>query len=349
MPWTIGFFWAFLFGVGATIMLIVTLYFLYKALEDRRVSSTGYWIGFAFTTVAVFVFAYLSFFANTHFIVGANERALVIDYQQQVVGVYGSGIQAKPFWYSEVMTWPAEDRRALTIDLKSGSLSVSTKDHIAAWVTVNMYMNLRDLDIVRAYRSVNGNYDDFQRKYLFTQLANIARTTSSGFTTQQHDSNKSDWTNAFDQNALAFLSDPQMGYGVHIIPGNTTMSWDFVNPQDGAAYDTANRSRFLITQRENEQKALDIEANMAQTRARILQLTSTGVISSLNTVNTYMATLAPDQRQTALQYMQLMPSLEYLRLVGEQKPSTIFPPNGGPIPTYNVGSQTPAPAPAPTK
>jgi hypothetical protein len=343
MSYTVGVWWFWIYGVIALTFLVAGVIWIFSELIKREFPLPGV-ITFCFGGLLM----YLSIFAGTHFRVPVNMRALIIDnIKGEVVGTRNAGIQGKPLFGVTVCNWPANKAYQVFLDLEPGTASASSKDQIALWVDTKHFLDLSRLDLERSYRAVNGCWDTFFEKYLETQLFNLVRQTSKDYTVLEHNTKKSEWAMKFDQNANVFFSDGTKGYQIQIVPGRTTMSWDFVNTADAEAFDQAHRSAFLITQRLNEQKALEIEKEMAQTRAEILETTAGGATQAWDDVVTFIESLPPQSQKFLEQFMQLQANLEYLRLVGQHDPEVFFPPGSSLSPVYDSSEKVIQPLPQP--
>lgn len=329
MVYTIGPIWFWIYLGLAVVAVMLAFWHL---LDAQRVS-----VGVFFFAVATALFIYLSIYAGTHFRVGVNERALIINtIRGEVVGVHGPGVQSRPLLGVKVQNWPANKAYQIFLDLEPGTASATTKNNIALWVDTKIFLDLSDLDIEGAYRAVNGDWEVFYERYLETQLMNQVRLTSQDFLVVEHVTRRDDWTRLFDQNVQGFVAEGREGFGIKLVAGLTTMSWDFVSEDDAQAFDQAQRAAFLITQRRNEQAALNIEREMATTRAQILVETSLGATDSWEQVVDFISGQPPQIQQFLVEFMQLQGTLEYLRLVGQLQPENIFPPGAGPQLIYST-------------
>jgi len=345
MVYTIGPIWFWVYAIAALFSIIGGLLWAFSSAGERESPVSG-----IVTLFVGIVLAYFSIFAGTHFRVKVNERALVVNQiKGEIEGERMPGVQSKPLIGVTICNWPANKAYQVFLDLQPGTASASASDQIALWVDTKLFLDLSNLDLERAYRAVNGCYDVFYSKYLETQLMNLVRLTSQDFTVLEHNTKKAEWAASFDANAEEFFQNTAEGYGIQIVPGRTTMSWDFVQPADAEAFDQANRAAYLITQRLNEQKALQIELEMARTRGEILVETSNGAVKAWEEVVSYVQGLSPETQKFLVEYMQLQGNLEYLRLVGQIQPDMFFPPSSQPNAVYDVNQQSqPVVEPTPT-
>jgi len=337
-----GWFWFYLLAALAAFGITIALFY-YEAK-----------VGGVITAVVGIVLIYFAIFAGTHFRVGVNERALLIDtVNQKIIGVRESGIQPKPLIGVRADIWPANKAYQIILDLKPGTSSSTSKDKISLWVDTKLYVDLSNMDLVNAFSAVNGGWDAFYSRYLEPQLMNEIRRTSIDFTVGDHSENRDVWSSKFDENAIAFFSNQAEGFGIRLVPGLTTMSFDFVNDDDAKSFDLAHRSVFLTVQRQNEQAALNIELGMAKTRADMLKTTAQGTIDAWTVVADYIRQQPNDVQSFLQNYMALQSNMEYLRMVSEQKPTVIFPPGQIPMVTMPIPQITAGPAvtetPAPKK
>jgi len=336
MVYTIGFGWLCVYLVLGLIGLIVALYLVFTGFDHK-----GRMIGGLVVLVMAALLFYLAVFAGTHFRVGVNQRALLVDtVNQRIIGVRESGIQSRPLIGVKPIIWPANKSYQIFLDLEPGTASASSEDKISLWVDTKCYLDLSQMDLEAAYRAVNGDWGTFYKGYLESQLMNEIRRTSSQFSVSDHSEKRDLWAAQFDEYATAFFANKDEGYGIQLFLGRTIMSWDFVNPDDATAYDLAHRSVFLVTQRENEQAALNIEAEMAETRADMLGTTAQGTIDAWTIVADYIRQQPPEVQTFLTSYMGLQSNMEYLRMVSQQKPSMIFPPGQMPMVTVPLSNPT---------
>jgi hypothetical protein len=330
MVYTVGGVWAGAYLILACILLLVALWIAFGEAQSKG--------GGLVLLVLGLICFYFGFFAATHFRVGVNERALIINtISGRVEGVRGPGVQPRPILGVRIQYWPANRAYQVFLDLQPGTASASTANNISLWVDTKLFLDLVDMNIEHAYYAVNGDWEVFYSRYLETQLMNLVRATSKDFTVVEHNTRREDWARAFDGRAQAFFASDIEGFGIRIVPDLTTMSWDFVSEDDAQAFDQAQRAAFLITQRQNEQAALNIEAQMAVTRAQILVDTGSGALEAWRQVVDFIALQPPDVQLFLVEYMDLQADLEYLRLVGEQRPDNFFPPgSGGPQAVFST-------------
>ncbi len=321
MVYFVGSFWLIAFGALGLLALLATVYFF---VERRAVAAVV--LG-----VVGLVSVYLAIFAGTHFRVPVNHRSLLIDtVNQKVIGVREEGVQQKPLIGIKVMNWPANRQYRLIADATTGTQSATTSDKIAVLVDSTMFLDLSQMDLAGAFTAVNGDWDKFEANYLIPQMLDENRRTTAKTELLTVATQKDVWTAAFDENAQRFFTDSRKGYGIELVPGQTIMSYDFVNPADAARFDDSNTSVFLQQKRENERRALLIEAEMVGIRASMVVSTTQGTIQSMESLRQYLATVPIEERQQILDYLPILTQMEYLRLVGQQEPDLIFPPAGGP-------------------
>ena len=328
MVYFVGSFWLVAFGVLGLIALFAAAYFLF---ERRAVA--GILLG-----LAGVVLIYLAIFAGTHFRVPVNHRSLLIDtVNQEVVGVREQGVQKKPLIGIKIMNWPANDQYRLIADATSGTQSATTSDLIAVMVDTTMFLDLSKMDLPGAFSAVNGDWSLFESTYLIPQMLDENRRTTATTTLLTVASQKDKWTAAFDVNAQRFFEDPRKGYGIRLVPGQTIMSYDFVNDSDAKEFDESNTSVFLQTRRANELAALQIEAQMVEVRANMIVSTTIGTKEAMVIIGETLQAAPEWQRPYLMEYLQTMTGMEYLRLVGQQEPDVFFPPaSGGPAAVFDT-------------
>ncbi len=330
MIYTIGSAWLLIYALAAIACIVGGAIWIMIAISDRDRP-----VGGSITMAAGLVFVYFAIFAGTHFQVPINQRALLVNtIQQTVIGTRESGIQSKPLFGVDYTTWPANREFKVFIDLKPGTQSATSKNSAPLFVDTTFYLDLREMDIQAAFQAFNGDWDKFVESYLTPQFANLNRTVAQRYTTKEHETKRDAWETDFENEAKALLE--TNGYGITFVSGRTIMAWDFVSDEDARAYDTANRASYLVDQRENERQALMVEVQMSQIRAGMIISTTQATTGSLREVANFLASQPAEMRPMLMEYLSTQVNLEYLRLVAQQQPATIFPPNGGPHITYPV-------------
>jgi hypothetical protein len=330
MIYTVGSGWLAIYLLLAVVAVIAAYY----AIKDY---SLGVGV-ILFLLVPAFI--YLAIFAGIHFRVDINHRALLVDtVNQRVIGVREAGVQSRPLIGVKPYDFPATKATQVFLDLYEGVASASSKEHIALLVDTKLFLDLSEVDLPSVYAAVNGDWKVFLDQYLETQLLNIVRETSTQYLVVEHETRRVDWANSFEEAVEIFFSDPGKGFGIRLVPGRTTMTWDFVYEADAEAYDSAHRTEYLIEKRLAEERALEIEVRMAEKRAEILENTAGGTIRAWGEVVDFIELQPSGIQEFLSQYMGLQANLEYLRLVGQLEPEVFFPPNGGPITTYPVNIQ----------
>lgn len=348
---TIGTGWAILYAILGLIGIIGgAIWLIYNARERESV------LGPLAVLVVGIASAYLWSYAATHFRVPVNKQALLINtIDQKVIGTRQSGIQTRPIFGVKVDLWPANNQFDLLVDMGPGVESATTKNGTSIYADTKVYLDLSHMDIEAAFRASNGNWDTFYEKNLRPGLMDVTRNISDGFGTSDHTFKRGEWVTDYEAALQVYFATAGKGYGIVLVPGRTTMSWDFVNEQDAKAYDDANRAGYLTQQRENEKAALLIEAEMAKIRSEMLSSTADGSITGLQKISDFIASQPPELRPYLMEYLKTMVDLEYLRLVGEQRPAQFLPPNSGTVPTYNfnqplvIPTSLPPATPAPTQ
>jgi hypothetical protein len=342
---TIGTGWAITYAILALIGIIGgAIWLIWNSRERNSV------VGPLVVLVLGIGSAYLWSYAATHFRVPVNQRALLINtIDQQVIGTRESGIQTRPIFGVKVMLWPAYTQYDLTVDMAAGIDSATTSNNTPVYVDTRLYLDLSAMDIVGMYKASNGNFDVFLEKNLRPGMRGVARNVSIMYTTLAHSNQKTAWQLEYEKQLNVYLSDATKGFGIKLLPNRTVMTWDFVSPDDAKAFDDANRAAYLVMQRENEKAALMIEKEMAQTRSEMLLLSANGTVDSLQAMSDFIQSQPESIRPYLIQYMDTLVSLEYLRLVGEQKPASFLPPGSSTVPTYNFNQPLTIPAPAPAE
>lgn len=343
----VGGVWFWLFALLGLVVLFTGLY-LVACFEESKAKGAG---GVFLLLLSGFMI-YLAIFAGTHFRVKINTRELLVDtINQKVIGVYESGIHKRPLVGSKRYEWPAYSEYYMLVEMAPGVESATTQNGTSVVIGLKMFFDLNNLDIERAYFAVGGGWSTFRGNILEPQIKSVARQVTSGFTTDRLWQDRPNWEKSFGTDLAAWIA--QSGYGLRLLEGNTVMSWDFSNKEDATAYDIANRASYLVTQREREKAAMEIESQMAEIRAKIVATTAQGTVESAQRYVDFLQTLSPEMRAMAIEYLRTQVDFEYLRLIEQQKPGIFFPPGGSvggdsgillDLQSYMV---TPTPQPAP--
>src|SRR3989344_3750899 len=261
MSYFIGTTWAVVFGVLALIGLGITLY----AAFIQNKTSTGRIGLMVSATVMTIGLSCLTYVAKTQFRVPVNTRALLVDTIHQVrVGVRESGIQVRPLIGINVTNWPATRADLVSFSMDSGLASApSAVTHTPLKLGVDFYVDLSNLDIMTAHKDGYTTYTDFLNRYVLLQAANVARSITQQYSVEEHNTKKNEWALDFETAQQAFYDLPNKGYGLRVVSGRAIMTWDFLNEDDGKAYDLANRSNFLKLDKANQEAAALKDADIA--------------------------------------------------------------------------------------
>jgi hypothetical protein len=334
MLFMVGLGWSVILLLVAVICLVVAIVWLVYRVQNSgswKEANKGWPIAFF---VAFFVFLYLGMFSVLHVKVLINNQALLVNtISQEITGVESAGIHEKKL-FTKVITWPANDRYYLQFSMQQGVESATCSDQTAVVIAVNFYLNLNKMDIEAIYKAINGDFTSFWNTVLRVAVLDIARDVSKNYTASEHTSKRDLWVIDFENELEKYLN--ERGYEITLIKGMTTESWDFASEEVSKAYDAANLAIYTQKEKENEKAALGIEQEMAVMRADMLISTTDGTISSLDKMATFFEDQDPEVRPFLVQYLGTLVDLEYLRLVGEQKPEQFLPPNSDTIPTYTT-------------
>lgn len=343
----VGGFWFWLFSLLGLVVLFTGLY-LVACFEESKAKGAG---GVFLLLLSGFMI-YLAVFAGTHFRVKINTRELLVDtINQKVIGVYESGIHKRPLVGSKRYEWPAYSEYYMLVDMAPGVEAATTQNGTSVVIGLKMWFNLSTLDIEKAYYSVNGDWGTFKGNILEPQIKSVARQVTADYATDRLWGDRRNWQKEFGSELSSWIT--ESGYGLQLLEGNTIMSWDFSNQEDATAYDIANQASYLVTQREREKAAMEIEGQMAEIRAKIVATTAQGTVESAQRYVDFLQALSPEMRAMAIEYLKTQVDFEYLRLIEQQKPGIFFPPGGSvggessillDLQSYMV---TPTPQPAP--
>ena len=336
MSYFVGTVWFSIFGVLALVALVATLFGLANIRRADRFSMVMpiVMLGASLGLIGA------TYFAKTHFRVPVNKRALLIDtIHQKRIGVRDSGVQSRPFIGVNTSNWPATKADLVSLSMESGLASApSAGTHTPLKIGVDFFVDFSNLDIMAAHRDGFTTFDDFMDRYVLPQAANVGRSIAILYTVEEHNSKKDEWAAKFVTQQQEFYDVPNQGYGLRVVPGRAVMKWDFFNEEDGNAYDLANRSNFLVLEKNNQLQAAKVDQQITEQRSAVLAATSSAVTTSWGIILGYMRPLSPEDREVIYRYMPLQANLEYMRLVGDLKPGTIFPPGTmSPVPTFNTG------------
>lgn len=331
--------WSIAFLVLAGLCLIATVGQIFFGTSQRggfREMPKGWLITTAILTVILF---YLGMFSVNHVKIPINNRAIMItSVDQDVIDVVGPGTHRKKDILSYPMLWPSNNEQYIPTKMERGAESATTKDQTAVILDLTLYFDLSEMDIEKIYRAVNGDFIVYYHNNLKKAIFDTARIVSQKYSASEHTSLRDNWENEFEKLLEEYLNNE--GFKVKLVSGMTKQSWDFDNPAVAAAYDAANLAIYTQKQRENEKAALTVEQDMAVMRGQMLSSTTGGTISSLEQIATFFDKQQPETRPYLSQYLNTLVNLEYLRLVGEQKPIQFLPPNSDTIPTYNTNDTT---------
>ncbi len=327
MIYTVGTWWAVGYFIFALIGIVVGICWgLYNRTQGEK--PVGGIICFAFGLVMVWFWI----FAATHFRVNINERSLLINtVNQTVIGTRESGVQGKPLLGVSTIDWPAQNRYKVEVVMQKGVASATAKGGTSLQISNIIYLDLSKTMIAEAYRSCNGNWDVFFEKNLIPDFMSVARNVSQNYTPSEHTFKRDAWEKEYEDKLEALFSDPKHGYGIKIVKGTTIMSWGFSNEADEKAYDDSNRVSYSIDQKNKELEALKIDSAMVDTRNEMLKKTANGTIANLQAISDYLKSQPADIRPYLMDYLANMADMEYLRIVGQEKPDMILPPHGGSV------------------
>ncbi len=331
--------WSIAFLVFAGLCLIATVgRILYEKshYSGFKEIPKGWLITTAILTVILF---YLGMFSVNHVKIPINNRAIMItNVEQNVVDVIGPGTHRKKNILSYPMLWPSNTQGSISTTMQRGVESATTKDQTAVIVSLTLYLDLSEMDIEKTFRAVNGNFTVYFDNNLRKAIFDTARIITEGYTASELTSLRDKWEKEFDTLFVEYLKTED--FNVKLVSGRTKQSWDFDNPAVAAAYDAANLAIYTQKQRENEKAALTVEQDMAVMRGQMLSSTTGGTISSLEQIAIFFDKQQPETRPYLSQYLNTLVNLEYLRLVGEQKPVQFLPPNSDTVPVYTTNQVT---------